>query len=291
MGVKNHPSFKRPAVGVTLWRYTDVPKFVDLLTSRALWLANAEVLAQDDPFEGLPGPFQFPHRMWASINEVPEPLRQQILNAPGRDPHLTDEKVFRGWFMGEEQGCIMTRAGRRQYYVSCWHAAEHESAAMWKIYGTPGAGVAVITNGARLESALSACQQDAYLGAVSYLDPGSFQIGRVNAFDPLMIKRVSYEYEQEVRLVHWDTSDMHDALEHFHWNDDTMRFEDLIEDPRPLRPGMSLACDVDVLIERVIVSPFAAPWYLPMLERVRDCLGFRFPIETSNLLSPPPVLP
>lgn len=291
MPVGNHPSFSRPPVSVRLWRYTDIPKFIELLTSGTLWLTNAEVLAQDDPFEGMPGPLQFPHRMWRTLGEVPKPLRRQILASRGRDAGSTDEQVFRGWFMGEEQRCFMARSGRRNFYVSCWHAAQHESAAMWKIYGAPGAGVAVVTNGARLEAALAASEENTYLGAVQYHEPTYFEIGTPNAFDPMMIKSVSYTYEQEVRLVHWDTSELHDALENFNWNDETMRFDDLIDDPRPLRPGISLSCEIDVLIERVIISPFAPPWYEPMIKRMRDRLGYKFSVHSSKLLSAPPVLP
>jgi len=291
MPVGNHPSFERPPVSTPLWRYTDVPKFIDMLTSSTLWLTNAEVLAQDDPFEGLPGPVQFPHRMWRTIEEVPEPLRSRILASRERGPEATDDQIFRGWFMGEEQRCIMTRSGRRDFYVSCWHAAPHESAAMWRIYGAPGAGVAIVTNGARIESALEASEQDAYLGAVKYRDPSYFQIGTPNAYDPMMIKSVSYAYEQEVRLVHWHTGEFHDALENFNWNDETMRFDDLIEDPRPLRPGLSLPCQIGVLVGCVIISPFAPPWYGPMIERLRDRLGFSFPVQTSRLLSEPPIIP
>lgn len=291
MPIQNHPSFVRPAADIPLWRYTDIPKFIELVTSRTLWLTNAEVLAQDDPFEGLPGPIQFPHRMWKTIDEVPEVLRAQILASRGRGPESSDEEVFRGWFMGEEQRCIMTHSGRRDYYISCWHAALHESAAMWKIYGAPGAGVAVISNSERMETALGASKPDSYLGAVRYRDPSYFQIGMSNGFDPMMIKSVSYAYEQEVRLVHWDTEDIHDSLENFNWNDKTMRFDDLIPNPNPLRPGISLSCNIDALIERVIISPFAPPWYAPMIERLRDRLGCAFPVHTSKLLSVPPVIP
>ncbi len=106
----------------------------------------------------------------------------------------------------------------------------------------------------------------------------------------MMVKRSSYEYEHEVRLVHWLTGGFHDALEKAVWNDATMRYDDLIEDPRPITPGISLGCDVDVLIERVIVSPFAPPWYSSMIEKVREKLGYCFPVHRSNLLVSPPVL-
>lgn len=287
--MSDHPSFDRPPVSLRLWRYLDLAKFAELLTSRTLWLSNAEILAGDDPYEGLPGAVQFPHRMWRTIQEVPETLRQQILSMPG-NAESTPENAFKGWFMVEEQRCIMTRAGRRDFYVSCWHGADFESAAMWKIYGSPGAGVAVVTNGARLEAALAKNDHDLNLGAVKYRDPNWIQIGFSNGFDTIMLKRSSFSYEQEVRLVHWHTGDLHDPLANFAWNDETMRFDDLIEDERPIQAGMSLACDVDVLIERVVVSPFAPPWYRPMIERLRNGLGLKFSIEDSRLMLAPEVL-
>lgn len=282
-----HPSFDRPPMTTRLWRYTDLSKFVDLLSSSKLWLTNAEILAADDPYEGTPGAIHFPHRMWRTLDEVPEQLRVQILELCSRGTDGTPQSAFSGWFMMEEQRCIMMQSGRRDYYINCWHAADHESAAMWKIYGSPGAGVAIVTNGARLEIALSENTEDVYLGAVRYRDPSFVQIGGSNAFDTIMLKRSSYSYEQEVRLVHWHTDDVHDALANFSWNDETLRFDDILDDPRPLRSGMPFNCDLDVLIERVVVSPFAPPWYGPMIERMRERFGHRFPVHRSKLLDAP----
>lgn len=249
------------------------------------------MLAADDPYEGLPGAVQFPHRMWRSIDEVPEKLRHQIVEMCSRGTDGTPEAAFRSWFMVEEQRCIMIRSGRRDFYVNCWHAADHESVAMWRIYGSPGAGVALITNGARLETALAANEEQLHLGAVRYWDPATFEIGSSNSFDTIMIKRASYAYEAEVRLVHWHTGEFHDALEKFAWNEEIMRFEDLIEDARPIRPGRSFACDIDTMIESVIVSPFAPSWYAPMIDRARERLGYRFPVQQSKLLEKPPIIP
>lgn len=290
MPLGDHPSFNRPPVTTRLWRYTDLPKFIDLITSGQLWLTSAELLAKNDPYEGLPGAVRFPHRMWQTIHDVPEQLRVQILNIYGAGAD-TPDAAFKAWFMIEEQRCIMEQSSRRDYFVSCWHAAEHESVGMWKVYASPGGGVAIVSNGARLETALARNEQQFYLGAVEYRDPSAVEIGAANAFDSVMIKRSSFDYEREVRLVHWHTGDFHDAVANFAWNDERMRFDDLIDDPRPLTPGMSVECDLSTLIERVVVSPFAPSWYVPMLNRVRERLGHRFVVQKSKLLDAPPVIP
>lgn len=288
MPIREHPSFARPPISSRLWRYTDLPKFLDLLTSRRLWLTNAEVLASEDPYEGLPGPIQFPHRTWRNIEEVPEVLRAQILKKYSRGSDASPEACFRAWLQIEEQVCIMRHFGRREYFVNCWHASEYESLAMWKIYGSPGAGVAVVSNGGRLGEALATNSEDFHLGKVRYENPDILEFGMSNSFDSLLVKRESYSYEKEVRLVYWDAGVFHDALANDAWNELTMRFDDLVEDQRTLTPGYSFQCDVDVLIERLIVSPFAPSWYLPMIERLRDQLGLRFPVTASKLLAPPP---
>lgn len=291
MPIIGHPSFDRPPVTTRLWRYTDLPKFVELLTSARLWLTNMEVLATDDPYEGLPDAVGFPHRMWRTIDEVPEMLREQILRISGRGTDGSPNAAFRSWLMVEEQRCIMTQSGRRDYFVSCWHAAQHESTAMWKIYGAPGAGVAIVTNGGRLEAALSSDARELHLGQVRYVEPNWIEIGRGNAFDTVMVKRSSYAYEHEVRLVHWATGDFHDALADASWNEEAMRYDGLTDDPRPVIPGISLDCDLDVLIERVIVSPSAPEWYLPMIERLQERLGYHFPVASSRLLTARPIIP
>ena len=160
---------------------------------------------------------------------------------------------------------------------------------MWKIYGAPGAGVAVVSNGGRLNSAISP-DSNVYLGAVKYVDPDVFEIGTPNALDMITKKRASYGYEQEVRLVHWHTGEYHDPLANFAWDEESMRFTDLVEDPRPILPGISIECDLNVLIENVIVSPFAPPWYAATVERLRNQLGGKFNISASTLLKAPVVI-
>lgn len=290
MPLENHPSFDRPTVSTPLWRYTDLPKFLDLLTSKSFWLTNLEILASDDPYEGQPDAVQFPHRYWKTIGDVPDELGRQIIQIYADGDKTKADDAFRKWFMLQEQACIFSAYGRRQYFVNCWHAANHQSAAMWKIYGAPGAGVAVVTNGARIELALAQNSEPMYLGAVQYQQPGFVSFGASNAFDKILIKRAEFSYEQEVRLVYLDTNDMHDPLENCAWNSGTMRFDDIVEDNRPIRPGYRFNVDIETLIQKVVIAPTAPTWYEPMIEKLREQLGYSFPIEKSSLLDIPSTL-
>ena len=290
MPIGDHPSFDCPTVSQRLWRYVDLPKFIELLISRKLWLTNAETLAVDDPHEGLQGALQFPHRLWRTVSDVPEILRKQIIAMRRNGSDQTDERLFKGWFMVEEQRCHMTLSGRRNFFVNCWHAADHESAAMWKIYGSLAGGVAIVSTGGRLHAALAQASEEIYLGAVRYVDPRAFEIGARNAFDSLVSKRSAFAYEQEVRLVHWQRGHYHDPLSTFDWNEQTMRFDNIVENPNPITPGITVDCDLATMIEQVLISPVAPTWYLSMIERLIEQLGFSFPVRQSVLLKAPPTI-
>ena len=291
MPVKQHPSFKRPPILTPLWRYTDLAKFVDLLTSQKLWLTNAEILASEDPYEGSPANIRFPHRSWSSIEELPQGIWEKIQRLYDRNNEREPKETFDIWFGIQEQICIIEQNSRRQYFINCWHAADHESVAMWKIYGSPGAGVAVVTNANRLEDALSENSESLYLGEIDYRSSDLITIGASNAFDKLMQKRINYSYEREVRLMFWDTEDAHDPLLGAVWNTERKRFDNVVEETRPPAAGILLKIDVEALVERVLISPFAPAWYLPMIERLKEQLGFRFPVVESKVLSPPKVIP
>ena len=290
MPIKEHPSFDRPVVSTRLWRYMDLPKFASLLTTKKLWMTNAEVLAADDPYEGMPSAVQLPHRLWKNIDDIPNPFRDEIIKHYMRGPDQTPSDAFRSFCMIQEQMCIFNQFWRREYYINCWHVALHESVAMWKIYAAPGAGVAVVSNGGRLETALKSVEASLYLGAVKYIDPSTVQIDTGNSFDSVMKKRTSFAYESEVRLVFSDMKNAHDPLSNDKWNDETMRFDDIIEDARPITPGVAFDCDIPTMIEAVVVSPFAPSWYTDTIMSFTRAMGYKFPVVASNLLKSPQII-
>jgi hypothetical protein len=296
MPIKDHDLFHRPNTEAFLWRYTDLPKFVNLITTSSLWLSNLEILAKDDPYEGLLGSVRFPHRAINSLDEMPEEHHEHLWFDYNFDilqsrvdsaAEKTLEAAFEQWFKNQEALCIRHEAQRRDYYINCWHEAERESVAMWKIYGSPGAGVAVVSSGARLVEALQNTQDNLFLGRVNYKDISEVEIGALNYFEHLLSKLSNYEYEREVRLVHWTIGESHAPLAKAKWDPVTRRFEDILDDLRPIQPGLAFACDLNALIERVIVSPFAPPWYLSTIEAVRDRFGLKFPVHRSILLDTP----
>lgn len=287
MPLVDHTSFFRPVITTPIWRYMDLSKFVAFLTSRTLWHTNAEVLAIDDPHEGTLSTQQFSHRVWQIVADVPPYEIQRMIRHYSTNETLTPEAAFKAHMMQMEQICIYTQFWRRNYYVNCWHESDHESVAMWKVYGAPGPGIAIVSNGSRIERGLMHDDRKLYFGKVRYFDQSSETIDWSNAFNIIMAKRTSFSFENECRLVYWDTSSTHDPLDFDSWDDGTMRFEKVNRDDRPLTEGVAIECDLELLIDEVLVSPFAPNWYFDAIVKLKNSLGYKFSVRYSDLLKPP----
>jgi hypothetical protein len=98
---------------------------------------------------------------------------------------------------------------RRFTKISCWHAAEHENAAMWERYLPKGAcGVAVRSTVGSLKSALLPFRLDPSYGEegipvrrVRYLDYSEAEFEDRSMEAPFFYKRIEFRDEQEVRAV------------------------------------------------------------------------------------------
>src|SRR4051794_23331256 len=89
----------------------DFAKYVALLQSRSLYFARADQF--DDPFEGASPQTKVAQRsQWYS---APEWQTENGSKAVAMMPQIYE-------------------SSRRWTYISCWHANEMESAAMWRLY-------------------------------------------------------------------------------------------------------------------------------------------------------------
>ena len=84
--------------------------------------------------------------------------------------------------------------------VNCWHLSEHESAAMWKLYGAGGKALAVQSTFNKLRHGLS--DSVVGVGLVEYIDHIT---GRMNQRHPFystfLHKKKWFDYEKEVRAL------------------------------------------------------------------------------------------
>jgi hypothetical protein len=183
-----HPCFRPPAQGTKLWRYLSFTKFAAMVLEGGLWFSRADLLGDD--FE-------------VSVPKVvAEKWRSHLASLP-EEQRAVERDFFRRYC--EHQ--------RTSFYVSCWHAQEGESAAMWKLYGQSSESIAVQTT---YESLTLALPKFTHCGMVQYFDhDGDAFHPFGNTFEWVMHKRDWFKDERECRAVIWSdaaAADIKDGL-------------------------------------------------------------------------------
>lgn len=186
-------TYKRPTPETVLWRYMDFSKFVALLKDGALYFARADHLG--DPFEGARGIAQREEEWKAYCLEY---FREAIRTAPGQTEEVSPERI-------EEEAERLYRdfevVGKREIrntFVSCWHANEGESEALWRLYCPPPIpGIAIRTEFGALDRALD----DSFFIKFGYVQYVNFAETFAGTYDRIFWKRASLSHEAEVRGV------------------------------------------------------------------------------------------
>jgi hypothetical protein len=145
---------------------------------------------------------------------------------------------------------------RKRMYVNCWHLGNHESEAMWRIYCGED-GVAIVLPYAVLRPAIS--NGSAWIGTVKYLDYKTAVLSIGNVFRVALHKRQEFSYEKEARIVSFGANPNPSP-----------------DDAGP--PFITIPWDIE-LIQKIVVNPYAADWYLATiretLERLSPGMGSR----------------
>jgi len=155
-----------------VWRYMNLEKLLALLATNTLFLCRLDRLR--DPWEGV-----WPN---SAVNELKHYLKPELSKA----------------FLDASPGL------KTSMFVSCWHEAAHESAALWSQYAA-GAGLAVKSSIARVKRAISG-GPNYHIGRInySYFKNDAYRAPNVNALILPFLKRESFEHEREVRILVWD---------------------------------------------------------------------------------------
>jgi hypothetical protein len=215
-----HPCFPQPSyTELPVWRYMDLAKLIALLRDQSLYLTRLDQFS--DPYEG------------TTTARTAEGIRE-FLNRLGSKDSL--DVVLRSY-----------ENTRERVFVSCWHANEHESEAMWRLYSGNDGGIAIQSTYRALTEAIR-YHRNFYIGLVSYIDYSKAQFRDANTFYPVMHKRFSFSHEREVRIVHY--------------------FQD--SNTREKTIGLHLPIDISALCKAICVSPNAPKYYF---EAVQSVLG------------------
>ena len=189
-------------------------------------------------------------------------------------------------------------------YISSWHAAESENAAMWDRYTYGGEGVAIKTNAKLLLDCIGAVKgnnitdhqsfselrldaladdtshiPDIIIKRVKYTDknPTDFAMAEKylhNGYDHLCFfyKLDDFEDESEVRILR---SSFHSAYI-FATADgsDFSKVENTFKKVRPLKDAMLLGIDsAGKLIQQIVVSPYAHDAFIQTVQQSIGCIN------------------
>lgn len=258
MPAKEWPDFELPnGEATTLWRYMDLAKFTWMLLNSRLYLPRSDRLG--DPFEGS----MSATALRLQRNEIERQFTETLENsghgvAPSEIPkerliHDSDTS-FRNSY----------RVARYCWYVSCWHISEHESAALWKLYGLGDQSIAIRTTADKLCSVFD----DAPIAEVKYIDYRTDGWPPFSILTPLLHKQNSYAHEREARvLVH--------------------HIEPGVADVTKNPPGIEVPVSSDELIEEIRVCPTASDLFLSVVRDLTTQFEVAAPIRRSDLSRDP----
>jgi hypothetical protein len=221
-----------------IWRYMDLGRFASLLTSRSLYFACPTDL--QDPYEGL-----LPRSYTEAMSTMLQPmvddflsLRAQLVSL-GRDTQRLGDSLA----TLPQRMAAVQKVATSKFGVSCWHANEHESDAMWKLYSASGQGIAIESSVEQLRASIGD-RKDLVIDRVRYADFDRDEIEKGHKHLSLFMKRKCFEHEKEVRAT-------------------------------VLLPaqgkGILVPCNLDVLVTSLHVSPLVEKYVKDVIEAL--CSG------------------
>jgi hypothetical protein len=151
------------------------------------------------------------------------------------------------------------------FNMSSWHNSEEESYAMWKIYAQGTAGLAIQTTFARLRQAFHATDKPIWIGKVAYYSEKHGDGGR-RGLRRYLQKRSVYSYEKEVRCCYKPQAD------------------EAEQELCGSAAGVYIGVDLDQLIERVYISPYAPRWFRELIVGINKKFGVEKEIVHSGVL-------
>src|SRR5208283_350515 len=170
--------------GLTLWRYINLAKLIDILSTRTLHFAALNSF--EDQYEGtVPIGWQSP---------IMVPSEQVSVPAGPDGLESVDIPIDEGDFLKDEKI-------RGEMFVSCWHNSEHESAAMWH-QCSRGSGIAIKTTSDRLVEALQKAEEEVEIAPIGYTEVAPpFLPHKLIAGTSWTVKLPIFDYEKEVRAA------------------------------------------------------------------------------------------
>lgn len=262
MAFVEHPEFQSPEdSNARIWRYMDLAKFISLIDRSALFFVRVDKLEKEDPFEGF----------YTNLNVVADKFMEFDVgeNAPSKE--VIQQHIQLNHARREH-----AKADRAKTFICSWHAQDHESAAMWKLYVKSDEGIAIESSYVNLIESLRDYQEfEVNVGMVKYIDYSRELISLGNGLAPFMHKRKSFEHERELRALIWTPQHGKNTIGVHPIN----KYEGL--------DGLHVPVKLETLISRIRVAPTAQPWIYELIQAVVKKYDLEIPVERSDLAAKP----
>lgn len=242
-----------------LWKYLDIWKFIDLLSTSKLYFTRADIIKKNEPFDG-----KYPDKMYEILKNAYLELNK------GDEKQASMDTSFEWEFI---------KVFDKLYFINCWNISFQESAAMWKIYTQNNQGIAIQTTYKKLIDSIE--KKGIHAGLVEYIDHRTLKLDNGNslnffnnAFYPYFLKHISYKYEQEFRLVYYESNKKNIKSGTKKISFGKMNYGYNIREciKIPIK-------NLNNLIENIYTSPFMERWQIEWQIEILDILLDKFEIN------------
>jgi len=249
-----------------LWKYLDIWKFINLLSTSELYFTRADIIKKLEPFDG-----KYPDKYY-------EILKNAYLQLNNGDNLKTLMDANFEW--------EYLKAFDKLFFINCWNISSQESAAMWKIYTQNNQGVALQTTYKKLVNSIEHIEQkNIALGLVEYINHKTLKFENENSlnfvnsvYNPFFLKHISYNYEKEFRLVYYEYNKTNIKSETKEILLGKMQYA------YNIREGINIPLNnLNNLIENVYASPFMESWQIEILDILLEKFLINKKIKHSDL--------
>jgi hypothetical protein len=239
--------FKQIDDNSVLWRYQDLPRYLDLLLKQQLFFCRADRF--EDPFEGK------------------YPIHNQLPGDIEKDRDSTSDSAE----ANEEEQRKKNAIKRPFVTLNSWHSNKDENYAMWKIYAKGTYGLAIQTTYKRLKHCFHTTDKPVFIGKVNYYDDHEQSNFCDGSLLPFLSKRKIYQYESEVRCCY----ELPQNKSTFDWQ------------AQGAEDGIFIPVDINILIERIYISPYSPKWIGDIVQGINEKFNINKEIVHSTVFESP----
>jgi len=248
--IKSSPPLIHPENDLIIVKYMDITKFISMLSTRSLFFCRLDRL--EDQFEGVTAAANFQHRVnWYKYHRETgffvEPMSDDDIIEDVKKQYESEKNM------------------KSKFTVNCWNKKVYESAALWKIYSDFNKGIMIESSILQLKRSLLKTKPTLFLSEIEYLDYATERMEDGNIFSPVIRKQKAYSYEDEVRLINFIDDPK------FAWENQSVK------------EGVYIKCNLDEMIQKIVLSPFSPQWYFSLIENVCKKFKCKKIIEKSTL--------